>query len=59
LQIRRGVDRHGKPLHLLQRDVPGDNFGDPAHLGLGDPVAVEQRVGRDRDEAHRRQRRDT
>ena len=60
LQIRRSVGRQGKPLHLrlLQRDILGDDFGDTARLGPGGPVAVKQGVGRDSEEANRRERRD-
>ena len=60
LQIRRPVGRQGKPLRLrlLQRDIPGDDFGDAARLGPGGAVAVKQGVGRDSEEANRRQRRD-
>ncbi len=60
LQIRRCVDGHGEPLRLrlLQREIPGHDLGDTARLGLRDPVAVKQGVGRDRDEANGRERRD-
>ena len=60
LQIRSSVGGQGIPLRLrlLQRDILGDDFGDTARLGLGGAVAVEQGVGRDGEEANRRQRRD-
>ena len=59
LQIGRGIAGQGNPLHLLQCDVPGNDFRDAAHLGLRDLVTVEQGPGRNRDEANRRERRDT
>ena len=45
-------------LRLLQREIPGHDLGDTARLGPGDTVAVKQGVGRDGDEANRRERRD-
>jgi len=60
LQIRSQVGGQGEPLRLglLQQDILGDDFGDPARLGSGDAVAVKQGVGRDSEEANRRERRD-
>ena len=45
-------------LRLLQRNIPGDDFGDTAHPGPGDAIAVKQGVGCDREQASRRERRD-
>ena len=60
LQIRSDVGGQGIPLRLrlLQRDILGDDFGDTARLGSGGAVAVEQGIGRDSEEANRRERRD-
>ncbi len=58
LQIRCRVGGQRIPLclRLLQRDVPGDDFGDAARLRPGGPVAVDQGVGRDREKTSRRER---
>ena len=45
-------------LRLLQRNIPGDDFGDAAHPRPGDAIAVKQGVGGDREQANRRERRD-
>jgi hypothetical protein len=45
-------------MRLLQREIPRHDLGDTARFGLRDAVAVEQGVGRDGDEANRRERRD-
>ncbi len=60
LQIRSHLAGPGEPadLGLLQRDILGDDVGDAAELGAGGAVAVNERVGRDRDEANRGERRD-
>ena len=60
VEVRRSIRRQRKPLRLrqLQRDIPGDGFGDQASPDPGGAVAVEQRIGRDREEANRGKRRD-
>ncbi|HEY6733067.1 MAG TPA: hypothetical protein VI256_04610 [Roseiarcus sp.] len=45
-------------LGLLQRNILGDDFGNTAHPGLGDAIAVKQGVGGDGKEANCRERRD-
>jgi hypothetical protein len=60
LQIWSSLGGKGEPLRLgqLQRDIPGDDFGDPVPLCRRSAVAVKQGVGRDSEETNRRQRRD-
>jgi len=43
-------------LRLLQREIPGDDIGDTVQPGARGAVAVDQRIGRDGNEADRRER---